>query len=100
MQMAIIGVASLVVLIVSTLLVLHQDYEDGLIGRVGLALMAMAAMARFAGVLDAVWHGHGILISHVGIILWVGLAIFLTRHAYRFMSWRKTGKHEWKAAAK
>jgi len=72
---------ALVVFVVCCVLVLHPDYEDGLIGRVALAVIAVASFGRFATVIS----GTSEAVSNVGSLLWIGLAAFLTRHMCNFL---------------
>lgn len=90
---AAVALAALCVALVAVALVLHPDYEDGLIGRVGLAAIAIAGAARSLNLLlDG---GHA---SPIGVLLWFGLVLFFARHAYRFRKWRRCGEHEWRQA--
>lgn len=92
--------AGFVVTAVCVTLVLHQDYEDGLIGRVGLSLIALASMTRFLGAADALISGEYLHLSPVALTLWSGLAIFLARHLWRFMWFKRSGKYDWRTTTK
>ena len=76
------AVCAFVVLVVCIALVLHKDYEDGLIGRLALATIGLASMGRLSSILERGWDTY---VSHVGVMLWVGLSIFLARHLYYFL---------------
>jgi lipoprotein signal peptidase len=72
-------------------LVFHKKYEDGLIGRVALLLLAGAAMvflhdgyeAELVSVLPATALGAA------------AFAVFLARHTWRFWRWERSGAHAW-----
>lgn len=86
---------ALVVFLVCLALVLHSDYEDGLVGRLALAAMGLAGISRF---IDIVNKAGEIPVAAVGVLLWMGLALFLMRHLYRFLRWRNSGEGDWRAA--
>ena len=86
---------ALVVGLCCFVLVFHCHYEDGLFGRLGLALMFVASFSRMAGIAEV---DFDIEISKSGMVLWAGLALFLARHLYRFLSFRRNGKHAWREA--
>lgn len=90
-----VALAAFAVLVVSVVLVLHPDYEDGLVGRIGLALIGIAALARVLGILTS---EHPRQFSSIALMLWIGLALFMLRHAWRFMRWRRCGEGDWRAA--
>ena len=90
-------VCASIVFAVCVVLVFHKDYEDGLIGRLALALIGIASLARIIGILES---GFEVRLSPITITLWTGLAIFFGRHIYRFLRWRKDGAHDWRPANK
>lgn len=94
---AVVFLCSSAVLAISLVLVLHRDYEDGLIGRLALSLLGIGALAR---VLDILFASGPIPFSAIAFLVWLGLALFLGRHLYRFLRWRHTGEHEWREAKK
>ena len=81
-----------IVLAVCALLVFHKDYEDGLFGRLGLGLIGLASLARVLGIIEA---DFGARFSNIALVLWAGLALFLTRHAWRAL-WRKRRGENWR----
>jgi len=93
----IVAIAALFVFMICMILVLHPDYEDGLVGRICLAMMAMAALARFLAIVDDGWY---MPFNSIAFLLWIGLAMFLARHLYRFLRWRKCGEHDWRPAGR
>ena len=98
----VVMVASAAVLAFATLLVLDKDYEDGLVGRVALSLIALAAFGRFSDTLFAALSASFFdslpprQPSGIAVMLWVGVAMFFARHLWRFRRWKKCGKHEWR----
>jgi hypothetical protein len=78
----VVFMAAVLVLAVCMLLVLHPDYHAGLFGNTGLALIALAAVTRLAGILE---YGSEVHITPLGVMLWIGLALFLGRHACHFL---------------
>lgn len=89
----IVGLCAMAAAVICTLLVFHPDYEDGLIGRLALSGMALAAVAR---VCDLVAYNGGT--SQIGSLLWMALAVFLSRHFWRFLRWRNSGAFDWRKA--
>ena len=64
------------------LLVFNHDYRAGIVGKVGLAFVALAAFTRAMGLLE---HGLASWVSPPGVMLWLGLAAFLGRHAAKYL---------------
>jgi len=62
-------------------LVFHPDYHDGLLMRAGLVIIAFCAVSRIARLVD----GTPDYLNPVAIALWVGLAMFMGGHLYRFL---------------
>lgn len=82
---------------VCLVLVFHKDYEDGLIGRLALALIGITSLARVIGILE---NDFDVRFSPIAIGLWIGLALFFGRHLYRFLRWKRIGEHDWRPANK
>jgi hypothetical protein len=78
-----VGAAALAVVAICLLFVLNPHYHAGLVGNLGLCLVALAAASRVG---DLVEHGLEARVSPQGALLWIGLALFLGRQAWRFMS--------------
>lgn len=89
----VVAAAALAVFLICLVLVLHPDYEDGLVGRIALATIALAALARFLAIAGGDWQ---MQFNSIAFLLWVGLALFLGRHLYRFLRWRRAGTHDWR----
>jgi fructose-specific component phosphotransferase system IIB-like protein len=69
-----------VIVPVCVLLIFHPDYEDGFFGRIGLTLIGIAGFARLVSVF-----GDAHPVTPIGMVLWLGVAIFLVRHCWRFL---------------
>ena len=92
--MSIIGICALVLSVTAGILVWHEQYEDGLLGRVALGgvfiaglvvtLVEMFTSASYTGPLELK-------------IMAVSVALFMLRHVYRFLRYVKTGQGAWKA---
>lgn len=69
---------------ICTVLVFHPDYNDGLIRRTALALLAIGSYLRFVGILE---HHDGLVrtYSNVAILIWLGLALFMADHLRHFL---------------
>lgn len=87
-------IAAALVLAACLVLVLHPDYHAGLFGNIGLGLVAAAGVARAAGILE---YGAEVHVTPVGVILWTGLAMFLSRHCWKFLQRWLAGGPSWYA---
>jgi preprotein translocase subunit SecG len=76
----VVFVAAMVVLAVCALLVLHRDYHAGLSGNAGLGLLALVALSCLTGIIEG-----EVRITPHAALLWIGLALFLGRHACKFL---------------
>ena len=75
-----IGFAAIGVLfIVSSWLVIWCDYEDGIVGKLGLIMVALGTLVRIIEASE----GDAFQFSDVSIIVLVGMSIFMLRHLYR-----------------
>lgn len=74
--------AAALITLLSILLVLHCDYEDGLFGRMFLAAIGTAC---FVVAWDYFWVGNRVEYFPCTSTLIMGLAGFLARHTYRFL---------------
>lgn len=77
----IVSLCALIVGVICVFLVLHPQYNDGLFGRLGLVIIGISAFARAANLFT----GDSPPVSNIGAMLWIGLAIFLSRHLSIFM---------------
>lgn len=76
--------SALIVCAICTVLVFHPDYDDSILRRFSLALLAIGAYLRMAGILE---HHDGLTrtFSNVAILVWFGLALFMADHFYNFL---------------
>lgn len=87
--------AAVVVMVACVVLATHQQYNTGIVGALGLGMMALAGAARVA---DAIQREGHIYVSPLAVLVWVGAALFLGRTAVRFL-WRyykRKGGPAWK----
>lgn len=84
-----VGFCASLVLTCCLSLIFFRDYEDGVIGRVGLSLIGLGALGRILSTFDTP-------VSNIGVLVWAGMALFLCRHLYRFLRWRKHGAYAWR----
>lgn len=89
--------AAFIICVTCTFLVIHSEYEDGLFGRICLALMSFTS---FILLMDVFIEGSEYGIFPTTFLLQVGMAGFLARHAYRFIRWRLCGDYQWRKAKK
>ena len=90
-------VAAAVMCLCSTFLVLHCKYEDGLIGRI-----ALAALAILEGLIVWEWWVDNVIPQVLPASYWkeIAITLFFLRHVYRFMRWRLYGEHDWREPVK
>ena len=76
------------------ILVWHDQYEDGLIGRIALGGVCIAGLVvTLAEVFDSVRYTAPLEFK----IMAVSIALFMLRHVYRFLRYVRTGQGAWKA---
>ena len=81
-----------VILFVSLYLALCRDYDDGIVGHIALAGMALSSAAP----LYEAYEGSDYEYLPTTALMYAAVAVFMARHAYRFRMYRKTGKGEWR----
>ena len=72
---------------VCTVLVFHPEYDDGLIRRLALAILALTSFMRVTGILEHLqncWEAPRAF-GHVAILAWIGMALFFGDHFYNFL---------------
>ena len=85
--------SAFIIAAISLFLIMHDDYEDGVFGRLALIIMALSnglIVADFA--IDQ--NQYSFLPNTLATQC--GMALFLARHCFRFLRWRKRGIYEWK----
>lgn len=80
-----------VILCISMYLALCKRYDDGVIGHVALAGMALGSAAP----LYEAYEGADYDFLPTTALIYAAVALFMTRHAYRFHRWSKTGENDW-----
>lgn len=96
MSAEVISVASLVVIfLISSALIVWPSYEDGLVGKVALIVLAFAS----AAVLLDYDLQHSYLPMKTTAATHLGFAAFMVRHFYRFVRYTMGGKFSWKRDA-
>lgn len=95
--MSVLSLLSMVVIIAcATFLIFHERYNDGLLGRAGLAGMAffssLLLLERFGG------QEH--YLSSLTVCFQASVAVFFARHTYNFVLWAHFGRGAWKEASR
>lgn len=79
---------------IALILAKARDYEDGVVGRIALMLMfAGGALIMCYGVF-----GNGYDFSPETVVFFIGTAMFMLRHAFRFDRFRRFGRYKWKSS--
>lgn len=81
-----------VVAVCSILLVADCQYEDGVIGRLALATLAIAELIVIGEWLNK----EPTYPAPTTLAIQLGVAFFMLRHVYRFMRWRFNNHFDWK----
>lgn len=80
------------IVVICTVLVFIPSYEDGIVGRIALTIMGLAAYVTLHEMLN----GQQFEFLPHTLALQVGAALFMVRHAWRFVRWRVKGKGDWR----
>ena len=91
------GICAALVAVITITLILHHEYEDGLVGRLALSGIGLGAIVRFMEILS---NGASMPVTPVGVLIWISLALFFSRHLFRFMKWKNSGTFDWRPARK
>ena len=77
---------ALFTLIVATTLILHPQYEDGIVGKLGLACLAIASAGQTFNFFDllAAAPETALDYSKINLVFWTGVSLFLGHHFYNF----------------
>lgn len=86
-------IALAVLLVVSVFLIMWPHYEDGLVGKLFLIVIAITS----ASVLVGAWDGVRYEPITETVAVAVGAAGFMARHLYRFARFATTGRHTWRS---
>lgn len=92
-----------VIAVNSGFLVWHEEYEDGIIGRValGLALCLPCTMVFLEALLALIYGLPSVTAGVPTLTVWFssGTALFLVRHTKRWWDWHMSGRHQWQTKA-
>ena len=81
--MQIIGFSAVGILfVISSWLILWWDYDDGIVGKIALALISLGCLIRLIELTEDDPFEYG----DVSVLVLAGMAIFMSRHLYR--TWR------------
>ena len=86
---------ALFVFVITLILVLHPQYEDGIIGKLGLICLSFAALARLSNLAE-VWiavPAAALNYPKIGALFWVGLSPFPGHHFYNFCRFKEPTSH-------
>jgi hypothetical protein len=75
---------AMLVLLIALWFVFHPEMRTGVLGTIGLALLALAALSR----ISAAWHDADGHVSPLALFVWTGLAFYLSFIARNF--WRRS----------
>ena len=95
--MSITTITSLVVIFsVCAALIFNEHYEDGLLGRIALVMIMLGAGMLIARLIGDRVIQFGSTIDPAGEWMIIGLAVFISRHFYRFKKAVKHPEFRWK----
>ena len=89
--MSIDVICAVILLACSLILISHCKYEEGLIGRLALLLLAITEVV----VIAEAWHDAEYVLAPTTILRHVAVTLFLTRHTYRFLAYYYCGRYKW-----
>ena len=81
---------------ISAFLVFHCKYEDGLVGRIALAILFFGNAIVFGEWFNGVEYS----VNPTTLTIQLGISLFLIRHVYRFLKWSKSGDNDWRGHEK
>lgn len=88
---------ALIICFISSFLVWHKEYEDGVFGRLALAALAIAnGLTVYAWMLE----GSNYTVLPATLATQIATAGFLVRHCWRFLRWKDRGDHDWRSIKK
>jgi hypothetical protein len=74
----------IVIATISTILILSERYEDGVVGRIALALICTASLFTFATLMDSTTVPLNLVLMFL-----IGVAMFFLRHLFRFLKFAR-----------
>jgi hypothetical protein len=78
--------------IIAGFLAFREDYDDGLIGRLSFSVIVMMAFIFCMGPITG--HYSYAMPLEITVLLYA-IAVFMLRHAWRFLQFKKKGKYAW-----
>jgi len=88
----IVMASAIVILVVSLYLAMSKNYDDGVIGHAALGGMALASAAPLYEAIVGVDYSF----VPTTALMYLAVAVFMTRHAFRFTRWRLYGTGTWR----
>ena len=78
---------------ISCFLIMHNEYEDGVLGRLSLTVLAISN-----GLIVSDWwiDGSQYQLLPNTLATQCAMAAFLVRHCYRFLRWKNSGENDWR----
>ena len=73
------------------ILITHCKYEEGLVGRMALLMLAMSEVV----VIAEAWFDDTYDLAPTTVLRHVAITLFLTRHTYRFLAYYYCGRYKW-----
>ena len=89
--MSIDVICAVILLACSLILMSHNKYEEGLIGRMALLILAVTEVV----VIAEAWFDDTYDLAPTTVLRHVAITLFLTRHTYRFLAYYYCGKYKW-----
>lgn len=95
-----VALCSVAVGVIMMVLIFHRDYSDDIFQRIACSLIAISAFARTIQLVapdpNSIFNATMVPgLSNVGVLLWVGLAMFFSSHCYRFLRRCKRKDDTW-----
>ena len=78
--------------LIAGFLAYHNDYDDGIFGRSSFFVMVLMAVIICLG--DILGHYTYSMPLEFSVLLWA-IAVFMVRHVWRFIQYRRKGKYAW-----
>lgn len=90
--MSLVASCALLIGVIAAILIAHCRYEDGLIGRIALGGVVLAAVMICVSEIDGAYYDA----PDEMLLLLAGVTAFMVRHLYRFLRYTHTGAGAWR----
>jgi hypothetical protein len=90
--MTFIALSALMLVTICAVLVVHKQYEDGLIGRIALGCIGL--MGLIFAITELAGYRRYSETPEI-LVLLLALDAFMARHLWRFLKWTRTGDFAW-----